>query len=342
MSEAGLVSTIIPVFNRAAMLEEAVASVLAQTYRPIEVLIVDDGSTDTTVAVAAQLASSHPSSIRVLTQINAGPGAARNQGLREARGEFVQYLDSDDLLLPTKFELQVAALRANPDTGLCYGKTRRRDVASGTEQIWARTGEHIAGMFPDFLNKRGWDTNAPLWRRSACDQVGPWLSLRCMEDWEHDLRAGMLGVVPVRVDAEVAIIRDHAGVRASGADTGFSVAILADFLRAHEHVWARMQAQGLLDWIYLREFSRKLFWIARMCGAAGMVSEATRALAIAEAMTRVGEKPVQIQLYRRLVAAVGWARASKLIEWLSESQRWLRGVVRTGNSKPVPLASGGR
>src|SRR5262249_49515606 len=106
---AMLVSVIIPVFNRAAMLVEAVTSALAQTHRPIEIVIVDDGSTDDTVRVADELAND---SVRVVHQANGGPGAAREAGRRIARGELIQHLDSDDFLLPRKLELQVAALRA--------------------------------------------------------------------------------------------------------------------------------------------------------------------------------------------------------------------------------------
>src|SRR3974390_2972306 len=118
-----LVSTIIPVRNRPALLREAVASVLAQTYRPIEIIIVDDGSTDDTGRDAEDLAESH-SEVRVIRRENGGPGAARETGRLAARGEFVQYLDSDDLLLPRKFELQVAGLRQCSDCAVSYGKTR--------------------------------------------------------------------------------------------------------------------------------------------------------------------------------------------------------------------------
>ena len=106
----GLVSTIIPVHNRPALLREAVASVLAQTYRPIEIIVVDDGSTDETGREAEALAEAHPE-VHAIHRENGGPGAARETGRLAARGEFIQYLDSDDLLLPTKFELQVAGLR---------------------------------------------------------------------------------------------------------------------------------------------------------------------------------------------------------------------------------------
>src|SRR4051794_34991926 len=120
--QQGLVSTIIPVFNRAGMLREAVASVLPQTYRPIEIIIVDDGSTDDTPQAIRDLERHHPE-VRGLRRSNGGAGLARETGRLEARGEFIQYLDSDDLLLPRKFELQTRALAEQPECGVAYGVT---------------------------------------------------------------------------------------------------------------------------------------------------------------------------------------------------------------------------
>src|SRR5882672_3604168 len=135
---AGLVSTIIPVYNRAAMLCEAVASVLAQTYRPVEIIIIDDGSTDDTPATIAGLAAAHPE-IRTHRIANSGPGTAREEGRKLARGEFIQHLDSDDLLPPRRFELLVAALHAHPDAGVAYGMSRYCD----------RAGNEIAPTWKD-------------------------------------------------------------------------------------------------------------------------------------------------------------------------------------------------
>src|SRR5436305_2913060 len=101
---ADLVSTVIPVYNRPDLLREAVACVVAQTHRPIEILVVDDGSTDETPAVAGQLAASYRDILRVIRKPNGGPGAAREAGRVAARGEFLQYLDSDDWIHPRKFE----------------------------------------------------------------------------------------------------------------------------------------------------------------------------------------------------------------------------------------------
>lgn len=320
-----LVSVIIPVFNRAALLREAVASAHEQSHAMVEVLIIDDGSTDETRQVANELASTLPGKVRSFRQQNSGPGTARNLGLMHARGEFVQYLDSDDLLEPRKFELQVHALRMHEEAGVAYGLTIRTNAATGESRAWARTGEAITNIFPGFLMKRGWDTNSPLWRRSVCERVGEWSDFRCMEDWEHDLRAGLLGVTPVQVEEHVATVRDHAGDRASGMQSGFTPALTADFFRAHRAIWHRMREAELTDWSYLHELSRKLFWIARMCGERGLLAEADEALAIAQEMVTTRHFAGELHYFRTLTRLLGWPRSVALSEGMRQGMRRLRG-----------------
>src|SRR5262249_38400237 len=189
----GLVSTIIPVHNRPALLQEAVSSVLAQSYRPIEIIIVDDGSNDETGSQADALAGAHPE-VRAIHRKNGGPGAARETGRLAARGEFIQYLDSDDLLLPIKFKLQVAGLRQRRDCSVSYGKARCYIIGERPIDVpWKRTGERISTMFPSFLQSRWWGTSAPLYRREVTDLAGPWTELRNEEDWEYDCRIARNG-----------------------------------------------------------------------------------------------------------------------------------------------------
>lgn len=107
------ITVVIPTYNRAKWLPATVASVLRQTRPADEVLIVDDGSRDDTEEVCRAF----PAPVRYVRQENAGVSAARNRGAREARGDWVAFLDSDDLWEPTKLEVQLAALEATPDAG---------------------------------------------------------------------------------------------------------------------------------------------------------------------------------------------------------------------------------
>ncbi len=118
MSVSGLVSVVIPTFNRAHTIERAVDSVLAQDYPSIEVIVVDDGSTDGT-AVRMSRYGSDPR-VRYFLFPNGGVCVARNRGLREVRGEFVAMLDSDDYWLPGKLSLQVPLLRADAEMSLVW------------------------------------------------------------------------------------------------------------------------------------------------------------------------------------------------------------------------------
>jgi glycosyltransferase involved in cell wall biosynthesis len=106
-----LVSVVIPSYNSAPWLEETIASVRAQTWRQYEIIIVDDGSTDGSGDLAERISGAD---MRVVRQANAGQCAALNRGMREAQGEFTQYLDADDLIAPDKIAIQMARLRELP------------------------------------------------------------------------------------------------------------------------------------------------------------------------------------------------------------------------------------
>jgi glycosyltransferase involved in cell wall biosynthesis len=300
---AGLVSCIIPVFNREQMLREAVECVLAQTYRPLEVVVVDDGSTDNTGAVAAELVAASPNEVFYVRQENAGPGMARNTGLQHARGEFVQYLDSDDLILPRKFELQVAQLQADPQAGLSYCLSMRADK-QGRRRAWARTGENIERILPEFLLQRGWHTISPLWRRTACEAIGPWKPFRVMEDWEHDCRAGLLGVRPVYCPEPLVEIRDHTEHRACGGT--FSRDVMLGYFQAHRSVFHLLHEAGRTDAAHLRGFSRKLFWIARMCGERDLTDQAEEALAMAMECAAPFTSTRGMQMFHTATRVFGW------------------------------------
>ena len=204
-----LVSTIIPVYNRPQMTIKAAESVLSQSYRPIEIILVDDGSTDTTPKVLDQLALEHTDIIRVIHKENGGAGLAREAGRLSARGEFIQYLDSDDWLLPQKFELQVKALRDHPECGIAYGISLLVDEKGNILKEPSKwTGRQYKYLFPALLLDRWWHTHTPLYRRGICDAAGPWPRQR-PEDWDLEARMGAMRTRLVYCDVAVSCQRDH-------------------------------------------------------------------------------------------------------------------------------------
>jgi glycosyltransferase involved in cell wall biosynthesis len=126
MTDEPLVSAIIIFFNGEKYLEEAIASIFAQTYPNWELLLVDDGSTDASTSIAKRYAAQYPGKVRYLEHCehqNRGMSASRNLGIAHARGEFIGFLDADDVWLPQKLADQVALLHAYPEAGMVYGRT---------------------------------------------------------------------------------------------------------------------------------------------------------------------------------------------------------------------------
>jgi glycosyltransferase involved in cell wall biosynthesis len=184
--EASLVSCIVPVFNGERYLREALDSILAQTYRPLEIIVADDGSTDGTVAVMAGSGSE----VRYLFQPNAGPSSARNLGLSAARGAFIAFLDHDDLWHAEKLARQIARFRARPELDLCVTHAR---------MLWIPELAHEQAHYQDHPRGQvvaGYTSGTLLARRTLFDTVGhfnPELWFGDAMDWF--LRAARRGVV---------------------------------------------------------------------------------------------------------------------------------------------------
>lgn len=168
-----LVSVIVPAYNAAAFIAETLASALAQTYRPLEIVVVDDGSTDATADIVEAVAA-RDSRVRLLRQKNSGVAAARNLALEHSQGELIAPLDADDLWHPDKIARQVAAMRAGgPAVGMVYAWSSLID-----ERGWviAPTG-HVAKYEGDVLpflviyNFIG-NASAPLLRRACVIEAG--------------------------------------------------------------------------------------------------------------------------------------------------------------------------
>ena len=176
------ISVIIPTFNRAALLPRAIDSVLRQTYRSIEIIVIDDGSTDHTASVAAE----YGNALRYFHQSNAGASAARNRGIREARGTLIAFLDSDDTWHPEKLVRQ-AALFSAPAIGAVHCAIRVEHTERGETKGLYYPGDALD--LHDVLALRiPWPT-AMMVRRDVLLEMGGFdETLVASEDWELCIR----------------------------------------------------------------------------------------------------------------------------------------------------------
>lgn len=200
-----VVSVIIPAYNAVRWLEIAVASACGQSLREIEILVVDDGSTDGTGELVRRLAAAD-ARIRLVARENGGVGAARNSGIRAARGKYIAPLDADDVWHPFKLERQVARMEAGgEETGLVYCWSEKID-ATGRVVTHAFRSE-LEGWVPRSLILRNFIGNAsvPLFRAGALAAVGGYLErseqggAQGCEDWDLALRVAerfQVGLVP--------------------------------------------------------------------------------------------------------------------------------------------------
>jgi len=147
MQESPLVSVIIPVYNYDRYLAEAIESVLSQTYRRLEVIVVDDGSTDQSAEVARSFAGR---GVRYCHQVHAGIGPARNSGVELARGEFLAFLDADDRWPEDKLERQFQAFESDPALEMCFGQAVQ--LQNGPEwEAGIKEKFPVAGMVPGMV-----------------------------------------------------------------------------------------------------------------------------------------------------------------------------------------------
>jgi glycosyltransferase involved in cell wall biosynthesis len=229
-----LVTVVIPCFNQAHFLPEAIESVHAQTHARVELVVVDDGSSDNTAAVVDR----YPAA-RCLRQENQGLSGARNAGLREANGAHVVFLDADDLLLPNALADGVAALRDHPEAAFVFGHTQflmEDDSAAPAPHRPRITGDPYAAVL------EGCPIMPPaavMFRRAIFEDLAPFSrSLPAAEDYELYYRIARHH--PVHCHEQlVAIYRRHAASMTSGSVRLLLRSNLIALHRERRFVWRR-------------------------------------------------------------------------------------------------------
>ncbi len=195
------ISVIIPTYNRGWIIKEAIDSVLTQNYPDFELIVVDDGSTDDTQNILAE----YKSRIRILQQDNQGVSAARNYGIDKARGDYLAFLDSDDIWLQNKITTQVNFFKQDPESLICQ-----------TEEIWVRNGKRVnpkkyhkkySGMiFEKTLPRCLVSPSAVMIKKSLIEEVGGFdETLPACEDYDLWLRISCR--YPVHLISEPLIIK---------------------------------------------------------------------------------------------------------------------------------------
>jgi GT2 family glycosyltransferase len=208
------VSVIILTRNRAHMLPTAIDSVLAQTYRDIELVIVDDASTDHTPDVVARYAER----VRYVRKpVNEGEAAGRNTGLHASTGDFIAFLDDDDYYFPDKIALQVRMLDARPDIGLAYCRFVYADAQG--KPVWQSGVLPEGHVLADLVSFCFVLSHAPLTRRSCFARVGDFdTTLPSSPDWDMWLRMAQAGIRFGCVQRPLVAYRQHGANITKGVD----------------------------------------------------------------------------------------------------------------------------
>lgn len=205
------ISVIIPCYNVERYVERAVRSVLAQTHADVELIAVDDGSTDGTRERLVALRATIAPQLRVVAQVNLGACAARNTGLRFATGTYVQFLDADDELLPTKLAHQAEIAKGLERPTLIVGSCRIMDPAGHVVKVVQQhTGAHDDWMD---LMAHGLNITSPnLWERVAVISAGGWTEgLGSSQEYDLMFRLLQRGAHIVHDDQELTIIHERGG-----------------------------------------------------------------------------------------------------------------------------------
>ena len=203
-----LVTCIIPAYNAAPYLAAAVESARAQRYRPVEIIIVDDGSTDGTPDIAKGFGDA----VTAVRQANQGPVVARNRGLDSANGAYIAFLDADDLWLPNKLTRQMACFQARPDLALCLSSMQNFSGPAPDAAAGRAAPETLSEPLPAGLQ-------GALIQRSLFEQIGRFDTALAYKDGVDWLVRATESGAPVETIADVTLYRRvHETNRSRGRD----------------------------------------------------------------------------------------------------------------------------
>jgi glycosyltransferase involved in cell wall biosynthesis len=252
-SKAPLVSILIPAYNAERYIKEAIDSALMQDYPNMEILVIDDGSTDKTQAIVRAYADPR---IRLLQQENRGIVRTRNRLLNEARGEYFSYLDSDDIYLQGRISKEVAFLEAHREYALVYCGIKYF-FDGEPDKFYRHSFKQYSGdeVFPGLLEKMFITNTTITFRRKIYDTLGGYdPALGFVEDWEYFIRMVRNGFAIAYLNEDLVRFRLRWD---SSTDFAHQVAIKESQVKIFEHVRASMTPQERERWNIDRRISER-------------------------------------------------------------------------------------
>lgn len=301
------VSVVIPTFNCERFIGRTVGSALRQTYRDFEIIVVDDGSTDGTQAVLAE----YGEALHYIKQANQGASAARNAALSRATGEYIAYLDADDLWHPEKLAHQVEYLDAYPSCGFVHTEVAVIDEQDSV--LYARFNKETGRTVPqgkclrDILQRSHIQTLTVLERRSAFDRAGEFdLRLPVAQDYLHWIQVALQGYEVGYLPEPLGQYRWRAGSLMSSQRR-----LLGDFTKIYEILLAEhrleevhgSEVRRLID-TQLYTNQRQLAYLERL--------ECSGAVARRRLRRLVQQWPFRLELYLDLAKSYMWNRAQQM------------------------------
>jgi glycosyltransferase involved in cell wall biosynthesis len=265
-----LVTIVMPTYNRQQFLEGAIESVVAQDYPRLELIVLDDGSTDDTPAILERHARSHPERFRHTSHENMGQVRTLNRGFELARGELVGFLCDDDRLLPGAVSKVAGTLIDDPEAVLAYGGWHFVDETGAIID----THMPIEYSVVDAIMLMDWVVGpGALFRRSVFDQVGDWdPALTFCADWDFWLRIAPLGRF-LRISEPLALWTQHedrlGGIEGQGPEQAREYVEMADRAFAHEELRVELEGRADFEQVRVRAY-RNAYVLAAWAAGPGM------------------------------------------------------------------------
>lgn len=322
--EPSLVSVVIPAYNCAPYIAETLRSIASQDHTRIEIIVVDDGSTDNTIQVIEDIRGQLQIEVRIITQANGGAARARNAGIEASRGEFVAFMDADDYWFPEKISAQIGALRNFPDHGIVYCSWREWDGKLAPERVRSSADTDVPMSEVDSAES-GWLftrllmscivwTSAVMARREVLDAVGRFdPRFRRGQDYDYWIRASQHTRILklARVMALYRILSDSISRRPHTEN--FEALVLQQAIRSYGRVSTDGSRLAWSDW------TRRLSSVWYYFGA-GQVHFANYRHAVHAALFAVLYCPWQLRSWALLIESM--ARLAGAC--LRTAPRWIR------------------